>query len=94
MINSKNKLKEILKSNKNGLVFETIMNIHKPQSVGIQRKANIVQSNAFTLLTEKDGQIIDSWIYLDSSIKVKNNIISYLDVNDRPFIQIRILEVA
>ena len=54
MINSKNMLKRKLKENKNKLIFETIYNQCKPQLVGVRRKANIIQSNAFTLLTEKE----------------------------------------
>ena len=54
MINSKNMLKRKLKENKNNLTFETIYNEHKPELVGIKRKVNIVQSNAFTLLTKKE----------------------------------------
>ena len=54
MIKNKNQLKIRLKENKESLIFETIMNIHKPSSVGTKRKANIVQTNAFTLLTTKD----------------------------------------
>lgn len=92
MINSKNMLKKKLKENRNSLIFETIYNEHKPELIGIKRKVNIVQSNAFTLLTEKDGKIIDSWVYFDSkTVQVKNNILMYL-YNDKPFIKIKIIE--
>lgn len=95
MIKSKNQLKIRLKENKESLIFETIMNIHKPSSVGTKRRANIVQTNAFTLLTTKDtGEIVDSWIYYNDNVQVKDNIMSYLDENGKPFIQIKILEVA
>ena len=95
MIKNKNQLKIRLKENKESLIFETIMNKHKPELVGTQRKANKVQTNAFTLLTKKeDGEIVDSWIYYDMSVQVKDNIMSYLDTEGKPFIQIRILEVA
>lgn len=95
MIKNKNQLKIRLKENKESLVFETIMNKHKPQLVGTKRKANKVQTNAFTLLTTKEnGDIVDSWIYYNDNVKVKDNVMSYLDIQGNPFIQIRILEVA
>lgn len=59
MINSKNMLKRKLKEDKNKLTFETIYNEHRPQLVGIKRKANKIQSNAFTLLTKK--KVEKSW---------------------------------
>lgn len=93
MINSKNMLKKRLKENKDSLIFETIYNESKPELVGIKRKVNIVQSNAFTLLTNKDGKIIDSWVYFDSkTVQVKNNILMYL-YNNRAFIKIKIIEI-
>ncbi len=92
MINSKNMLKRKLKEDKNKLTFETVYNQCKPQAIGIKRKANIIQSNAFTLLTEKDGKIIDSWVYFDSkTVQVKNNMLLYLQ-NEKPFIKIKIIE--
>lgn len=93
MINSKNMLKRKLKEDKNKLTFETIYNEHRPQLVGIKRTVNKVQSNAFTLLTKKEsGEIIDSWIYFDStSVQVKNNILMYL-YNNIPYIKIKIIE--
>jgi len=95
MIKNRNQLKIRLKENKESLIFETIMNKHKPQLVGTQRKANKVQTNAFTLLTTKEnGEIVDSWTYYNDNVQIKDNIISYLDNMGNPFIQIRILEVA
>lgn len=95
MIKNRNQLKIRLKENKESLIFETIMNKHKPQLVGTQRKANKVQTNAFTLLTTKEnGKVVDSWIYYNDSVQIKDNIMSYLDNMGNPFIQIRILEVA
>lgn len=95
MIKNKNQLKIRLKENKESLIFETIMNAHKPSLIGTIRKANIVQSNAFTLLTTKDnGDVVDSWVYYGDNVQVKDNIMSYLDGNGNPFIQIKILEVA
>ena len=95
MIKNRNQLKIRLKENKESLIFETIMNKHKPQLVGTQRKANKVQTNAFTLLTTKEnGEVVDSWTYYNDNVQIKDNIISYLDNMGNPFIQIRILEVA
>ncbi len=95
MIKNKNQLKKKLKENKENLIFETIMNIHKPQLVGTKRKANKVQTNAFTLLTTKEnGEVVDSWVYYTNTVKVADNIISYVDNMGKPFIQIKILEVA
>ncbi len=95
MIKNRNQLKIRLKENKESLIFETIMNKHKPQLVGTQRKANKVQTNAFTLLTTKEnGEVVDSWIYYNDSVQIKDNIMSYLDNMGNPFIQIKILEVA
>lgn len=95
MIKNRNQLKNRLKENKESLIFETILNIHKPQMVGTQRKVGKVQTNAFTLLTTKDnGEIVDSWIYYNDSVQIKDNIMSYLDTQGKPFIQIKILEVA
>lgn len=72
MINNKNQLKKALKENKENLIFLTTFNEHKPEHEGIKRKAAKIQSNAFTLATEKDGVIIDSWIYLND-IEVQDN---------------------
>lgn len=95
MIKNKNQLKIALKERKDSLVFETIRNDVKPERIGTRRKVNKVQTNAFTLLTEKgNGEIVDSWTYYNDNVKIENNIISYLDNKGNPFIQIRILEVA
>ncbi len=95
MIKNKNQLKIRLKENKESLVFETILNRYKPELVGTKRTANKVQTNAFTLLTTKEnGKVVDSWIYYNDNIKIKDNVMSYLDNDGNPFIQIKILEVA
>ena len=95
MIKNKNQLKIRLKENKESLIFETIRNDVKPERIGIQRKVGKVQTNAFSLLTTKDnGEIINSWTWYNDNVKIENNIISYLDQNGNPFIQIKILEVA
>lgn len=95
MIKNRNQLKIRLKENKESLIFETIRNDVKPERVGTKRKVGKVQTNAFTLLTEKEnGEIIDSWTYYNDNIQIKDNIISYLDMQGNAFIQIKILEVA
>ena len=95
MIKNKNQLKIRLKENKESLLFETIRNDVKPERIGTQRKVGKVQTNAFSLLTTKDnGEIINSWTWYNDNVKIENNIISYLDQNGNPFIQIKILEVA
>ena len=93
MIKKKNMLKRKLKENKEGLIFETIYNEHKPELVGTKRKVNKVQTNAFTLLTQKEnGEIADSWTYFDSKlVQVKNNILMYI-FNGKAFIKIKIIE--
>ena len=95
MIKNKNQLKIRLKENKDSLLFETIRNDVKPERIGTQRKANKVQTNAFTLLTTKEnGEVIDSWVYYNGNIQIKDNIMSYFDNKGNPFIQIKIIEVA
>ena len=93
MIKNRNQLKIRLKEDKESLLFETIMNRQRPELVGIKRKVGKVQTNAFTLLTEKEGKIIDSWVYYNDNVKVENNMISYLDVDGTIFIKIRIIEL-
>ncbi len=95
MIKNKNQLKIRLKENKDSLLFETIRNDVKPERIGTKRKANKIQTNAFTLLTTKEnGEVVDSWIYYNSNIQIKDNIMSYFDNKGNPFIQIKIIEVA
>lgn len=95
MIKNKNQLKIALKERKDSLIFETIRNDVKPERIGTKRKANKIQTNAFTLLTTKEnGEVVDSWIYYNSNIQIKDNIMSYFDNKGNPFIQIKIIEVA
>lgn len=95
MVKNKNQLKIALKERKDNLLFETIRNDVKPERIGTKRKANKVQTNAFTLLTTKEnGEVVDSWVYYDQNIEIKNNIITYFDIKGQPFIQIKILEIA
>lgn len=93
MIKNKNQLKNRLKEDKDSLVFITLKNPNFPEMVGKARKVNKVQSNAFTLLTYKEnGETEDSYIWYNQ-IKVKDNIISYLDEKGNPFIEINIVEL-
>jgi len=88
MINSKNAL---IKALKNGTVkgFKTIVNEHRPELAGtIRKQGTITQTNAFTIEREKDGKIVDSWIWLND-IDISNNIIVYKQLN----IKIEILEI-
>lgn len=50
-------LKRKLKENKENLSFVTIYNECKPEYIGLKRKANKVQTNAFTLLTEQERKV-------------------------------------
>lgn len=91
MVTSKNQLITILKKDKNLLQFKTIKNTVKCNyQDGIIRNVGIVQSNAFTLLTDKngDGKLINSWIYLND-IEVISGIIKYKNFN----IELEIQEV-
>ena len=92
MIKNKNQLKKALKEKKETLLFVTLKNSNKPELEGKERKANIVQTNAFTLLTPKGGELVDSWVYY-KDIKVNDNIISYLDEHNDPIIEIKIIEL-
>ena len=45
------------------------------------------------MTTKENGEVVDSWIYYDQNIEIKNNIITYFDIKGQPFIQIRIIEL-
>jgi hypothetical protein len=89
MIKNKTELIKRLKENKESLLFETVNN-HLNYQVGKKRQVGTVRSNAFTLLTDKngDGILINSWIYFNH-INVLNNLISY---KNGPGIDILIIE--
>ena len=92
MINSKNELKRKLIENKDGIKFKTIENHCKEGfQVGIVRNAGTeIQTNAFTIETEKEnGEKVNSWTYY-KDIDIKNNMIIYKNAD----IKIEILEVA
>ena len=88
MVNSKNALMKILKSNKEKIQFENVRHWRSWQVGIIREVGDIVQSNAFTIKTKRDNEYINSWVYL-SDIEVKNNIITYKNNKD---IEIRIIE--
>ena len=91
MIANKNQLKKALKERKDTIKFKTIYNYAKEgYQVGVLRNVGSkIQTNAFTIETQKDnGDIVDSWTWYDS-IEVENNIITYKG-ND---IQIEIVEI-
>lgn len=93
MIQNKNQLKNRLKQDKDSLVFITLKNPHFPESIGKPRKANKIQNNAFTLLTKnQDGEFKDSWIWYNQ-IRVKDNVIIYLDNKGMPEVEISIVEL-
>lgn len=91
MINSKSQLKKVLKENKESIKFKTIENHEKEGfQVGIIRDVGeIVQTNAFTIRTQKEnGETVNSWVYYND-IEIDNNIISYKNFK----IKIEIMEV-
>lgn len=93
MINSKAMLLKRLKENKDNLIFETILHQVMPKLEGIKRKVGKVQTNAFSLLTDKEGEIIDSWVYpYCEHIQVKNNVLTYLSNDGVPSVEIKIIE--
>ena len=76
MIKTKADLQRALQA-KRPLTFTTIKNAEKPELEGITRAVGtIVQGNAFTLATPKNGGIVDSWLWYNE-IDVKNNVIKY-----------------
>ena len=93
MINNISQLQKRLKENKDSLIFETILNVNVPQAEGTKRKAGIVQTNAFTLLTKHYGRIIDSWIRYEYGWQVKNNLLLFFDTNGKLMVKIKIIEL-
>lgn len=77
MINSKKGLLKRLQEDKNSLKFRTIYNWNG-KNVGDVREVKTVQTNAFTLLSERDGNMVESWIYpFNKDVEVSNNHIYY-----------------
>lgn len=93
MINSKNALMKALREDKSKIKFKTIRNSNWPLRVGVVRNAGTkLQTNCFTIETEKeDGKIVDSHVWLNE-IDVKNNVITFKEKYGD--IQIEIIEVA
>ena len=76
MIRTKADLQRALQAKK-PLTFTTVKNAEKPELEGITRTVGtVVQGNAFTLATPKNGGVVDSWIWY-SEIDVKNDVIKY-----------------
>lgn len=76
MIRTKANLQRALKARK-PLTFTTIRNAEKPELEGITRTVGtIIQGNAFTLATPKNGGVVNSWLWYNE-IDVKNNVIKY-----------------
>mgnify|MGYP007056197605 CR=1 FL=1 len=66
-----------LASDKTSLEFKTLYN-WCGKNVGETREVVTVQTNAFTLLSSRNGREVESWIYpYEKDIEVKNNHIYY-----------------
>ena len=76
-INSISELKKELKNNRIGVFFKTIINESWAQQVGKIRQvgeSGTVQSNAFTLCTDRGDKIVNSWLYFND-YTLKNGIL-------------------
>ena len=77
MIKSKRGLMRKLASDKTSLEFKTLYN-WCGKNVGETREVVTVQTNAFTLLSSRNGREVESWIYpYEKDIEVINNHIYY-----------------
>ena len=77
MINSKRGLMRKLASDKTSLEFKTLYN-WCGKNVGETREVVTVQTNAFTLLSSRNGREVESWIYpYELDVEVKDNHIYY-----------------
>lgn len=88
-INSMNELKKELKNNRDNVFFKTIVNESYPHKVGENRQvgdSGTVQSNAFTLLTDRGDKIVNSWLYFND-YTLKNGL---LEVKDTSFGMVKI----
>lgn len=82
-INSMSELKKELKNNRIGVFFKTIENENWAQQVGKIRQVGengIVQSNAFTLTTDRGDKIVDSWLYFND-YTLKNGLLESKDTS-------------
>lgn len=59
----KKTLSQLKKDLHKGVKLECIEHNVKSDYVGLVREVNITQTNAFTLLTEKNGAMVDSWLW-------------------------------
>ena len=88
-INSMNELKTELKNNRGNVFFTTIVNETWLKQVGKTRQVGdtgTVQSNAFTLRTDRGDIVVDSWLYFND-YTLKNGI---LEVKDKSFGMVKI----
>lgn len=83
MINSKRALMRKLQADKNSLEFMTISNIYGKNIGELRQVGKHVQTNAFTLLSNREGKMVESWLYIfDKDVEVKNNHIYYYKHNE------------
>lgn len=77
MINSKRGLIKKLQEDKTCLEFRTLYN-WCGKNVNEIRQVGNVQTNAFTLLSNRDNKMVESWIYpFNKDIEIENNHIYY-----------------
>ena len=82
-INSMNELKTELKNNRDNVFFTTIVNETWLKQVGKTRQvgeSGAVQSNAFTLRTDRGDIVVDSWLYFND-YTLKNGILEAKDTS-------------
>lgn len=59
----KKTLSQLKKDLHKGVKLLCLEHSQKSDYVGLIREVNITQTNAFTLLTEKNGAMVDSWLW-------------------------------
>ena len=82
-INSMNELKTELKNNRIGVFFKTIANESWAQQVGKIRQVGdtgTVQTNAFTLTTDRGDKVVNSWLYFND-YTLKNGVMEAKDTS-------------
>lgn len=82
-INSMNELKKELKNNRDNVYFKTIVNDTWLKQVGKTRQVGdtgTVQSNAFTLSTDRGDIVVDSWLYFND-YTLKNGVLEAKDTS-------------
>ena len=78
-----NELKTELKNNRHYVFFKTITNESWAQQVGKIRQvgeSGTVQSNAFTLQTDRGDKIVNSWLYFND-YTLKNGLLEAKDTS-------------